>query len=146
MIYGLERTDFPLKLRLGSWVISAQNWISLSTLKQRWVTKLKVMLLKRGFLGSKSSEEGKRGLPPHTCRRRDIPSCNIIYYSVPESHALILPSRKIFANKKTQYETCCILFTFRNAWLYCQSRIFFNINVTPLRMYLYCILFARVLK
>ncbi|PZC83714.1 hypothetical protein B5X24_HaOG207241 [Helicoverpa armigera] len=112
VIYGLERTDFPLKLRLGSSVISAQNWISLSTLKQRWVTKLKVMLLKRGFLGSKSSEEGKRGLPPHTCRRRDIPPCNIIYYSVPESHALILASRKIFANKKTQYKTCCNLFTF----------------------------------
>lgn len=112
MIYGLERTDFPLKLRLGSSVISAQNWISLSTLKQRWVTKLKVMLLKRGFLGSKSSEEGKRGLPPHTCRRRDIPPCNIIYYSVPESHALILASRKIFANKKTKYETYCILSAF----------------------------------
>lgn len=98
VIHGLEHTDFPLKLRLGSLVISAQNWISLSTLKQRWVTKLKVMLLKRGFLGSKSSEEGKRGLPPHTCRRRDIPPCNIIYYSSPKSHTLILASRKIFAN------------------------------------------------
>lgn len=124
MIHGLERSDFPLKLRLRNSVISAQNWISLSTLKQRWVTKLKVMLLKRGFLGSKSSEEGKRGLPSHTCRRRDIPPCNIIYYSSPKTHALILPSRKIFANKTTRDETRCILFTFYVPWLYCKSRIF----------------------